>query len=199
MTPAPPPLILASASPYRRELLSRLQLPFRSEKPGVDEAGVPNERPAALAVRLAVSKAKAVAARNRGAVVVGSDQVAELDGRSVGKPGTVARAIEQLTSASGRVVIFHTAVALVRADGAVAQHTDVTRVRFRPLSPAEIERYVALDEPLDCAGSFRSEARGVALFESIETADPTALVGLPLIWLSGALRGAGLDPLAAPA
>jgi septum formation protein len=192
-------LILASTSPYRRALLERLRLPFSAEAPGIDEAARPGEAPGALALRLALAKAGAIAARRPGAVVVGSDQVAECQGRTLGKPLDAGRAREQLAAASGTTVVFHTAVAVVHADGTTREtHTDLTRVRFRRLGAAEIARYVALDEPLDCAGSFRTEGLGIALFEAIESEDPTALVGLPLIWLAGALGRAGLNPLAPP-
>ena len=190
------PLILASTSPYRRELLARLRLPFSVEAPGVEEARLAGEAGAGLAERLARAKAAAVAARHPGAVVIGSDQVAECQGRVLGKPHTAARARDQLAEASGATVLFHTAVALVHADGATVEtHTDLTRVRFRRLGADEIARYVALDEPLDCAGSFRAEALGVALFEAVESEDPTGLVGLPLIWVAAALRRAGLSAL----
>jgi len=190
-----PPLILASTSRYRKELLERLRLPFTAESPAVDETAVAGESPAALAERLAEAKARAVAARHAGhVVVIGSDQVAACAGRRLGKPGTPDRAREQLAAASGQVVVFHTAVALVHRGG-VERHRDQTRVRFRSLSPAEIARYVEIESPLDCAGSFKSEGLGVALFETIDSEDPTALVGLPLIWLAAALRRAGLDPL----
>jgi septum formation protein len=193
-----PALILASTSPYRRGLLERLRLPFVAEAPGVEELARPGEAAAALALRLAQAKAVAVARRRARAVVIGSDQVAECQGRVLGKPGTAERAREQLALASGTTVVFHTAVAVVHADGVTCEtHTDLTRVRFRRLGAEEIERYVELDAPLDCAGSFRSEGLGVALFEAIETRDPAALVGLPLIWLAGALGRAGLNPLAA--
>jgi septum formation protein len=193
--PSPrPPLILASTSRYRAELLGRLKLPFSAEPPGVDEAALEGESPAALAERLAVLKARAVAARHPGALVIGSDQVASLGDRRLGKPGTAERAREQLALASGQSVLFHTAVALARPAG-LELHRDETRVHFRTLSAGEIARYVELDAPLDCAGSFRSEGLGVALFAAIETRDPAALVGLPLVWLSGALARAGLDPL----
>jgi len=196
MPARPSRLILASTSPYRRELLRRLRLPFDSEAPGVEETRSRDEAPGPLALRLALAKAAAVAARHPGAVVIGSDQVAECQGHVLGKPGSAERACEQLRQASGATVVFHTAVAVLHADGATREtHTDLTRVRFRRLGAEEIARYVALDEPYDCAGSFRSEGLGVALFESIETTDPTGLVGLPLVWLSGALARAGLNPL----
>ena len=193
------PLVLASTSRYRAELLHRLGLPFAQVAPEVDEAALPGEDPAALAARLAVAKARAVAARQPGAWVIGSDQVAVLDGVALGKPGTVTRAREQLAQASGRSVEFLTAVVLVDADaGAVASAIDRTLVQFRVLDAHDIARYVAREQPLDCAGSFKSEALGVALFEAIETRDPTALVGLPLIALCRMLRDAGLDPLDGP-
>ncbi len=192
-----PALILASTSPYRRALLERLRLPFSVEAPGVEEASRPDEAPGALAARLAAEKADAVAGRHPGAIVIGSDQVAECGGRPLGKPGTAERAREQLAAASGTTVVFHTAVALLHADGRTRErHTDLTRVRFRRLSAAEIARYVALDAPIDCAGSFRSEGLGAALFEAVESSDPTALVGLPLVWVAAALARAGLNPLA---
>ena len=196
MRPTPPALILASTSPYRRELLKRLQLPFEVASPQVDETPLSGEAPRALARRLARAKAEAVAALNPSAVVIGSDQVAELDGMPLGKPGSAERARAQLSLASGRTMIFHTSVAIALPGGAPAEHTDLTRVRFRTLSAAAIASYVDLDQPLDCAGSFRSEGLGVTLFEAIESLDPTALVGLPLVWVAGALRSAGLDPLA---
>lgn len=193
-----PALILASTSSYRRTLLERLGLPFAVEAPGIDEAAAPGEAPAALAARLAAAKARAVGGRRAGGLVIGSDQVAECDGQLLGKPLSVANARLQLAAASGRTVVFHTAVALLHADRVrLQQHTDRTRVRFRRLDAAAIARYVELDRPLDCAGSFRSEGLGAALLEAIETEDPSALVGLPLIWLAQALARAGLDPLSA--
>ncbi len=196
MTADKAPLILASTSPYRRLLLERLRLPFTAEAPGVEEAALPGEEPGTLALRLARAKAAAVSRRHPGAVVIGSDQVAECRGRVLGKPGGPERAREQLALASGTTVVFHTAVALAHADGeTVDMHTDLTRVRFRRLDAREIERYVALDEPYDCAGSFRSEGLGVALFEAVESEDPTGLVGLPLVWVAGALARAGLSVL----
>jgi septum formation protein len=191
-----PPLILASTSRYRRELLERLRLPFSTENPAVDETRAPDESPAELALRLALAKATAVAARHPDAVVIGSDQVAACAGHALGKPGTPERARQQLAVASGQTVSFHTAVAVIAPHRAVPElHRDETRVRFKPLSEVTIARYVELDQPLDCAGSFRSEGLGIALFEAIDTSDPTALVGLPLVWLAGALARAGLDPL----
>jgi septum formation protein len=195
-----PPLILASTSAYRRALLERLSLPFEAAAPAVDETPLAGESPDQLSARLALAKARAVAAKHPGAVVIGSDQVATTpDGRILGKPGTVERAVEQLQAASGRAVVFLTAVAVVHPDGSCDTHTDRTVAVFRSLSEAEIRRYVDLDRPLDCAGSFRSEALGAALLERVENLDPTGLIGLPLVWLANALRRAGLDPLSARA
>lgn len=192
-------LVLASTSRYRHELLTRLGLPFTCASPGVDETPAAGEAPEALALRLARAKAAAVAATVDGpALVIGSDQCLALDGRIVGKPGTVEAACAQLAASSGRRVRFHTAVAVVRTDdGAERTHVDTTEVVFRSLDAATIRRYVAREEPLDCAGSFRSEGLGIALFERIDNADPTALVGLPLIATARMLRELGLDPLAA--
>ncbi len=193
-----PRLILASTSRYRRELLERLRLAFEVVSPGVDESPQASEAPATLAMRLALAKAQAVAAHAAEAVVIGSDQVAELDGQAIGKPGTHERAIEQLTMMSGRRVVFHTAVAVVRRDRGFerALLAPVT-VQFRCLRREDIERYLQLDTPYDCAGSAKSEALGVALLDSIDSDDPTALIGLPLIRTCALLREAGLDPLGA--
>ncbi|GGA71693.1 Maf-like protein [Arenimonas soli] len=186
------PLVLASTSRYRRELLERLALPFSVERPHVDESPLPGESPLALARRLAEAKARAVAAAHPGAWVIGSDQVAERDGQPVGKPGDDAAAVAQLLAASGREQHFHTAFCLFRqADGGLFAGEDLTVVRFRDLDPDEVARYVAAEQPLDCAGSFKCEGLGICLFEAIQTQDPTALVGLPLISLSAALRRAG--------
>jgi septum formation protein len=199
MITSPPPLILASTSRYRRELLSRLRLPFSVEPPGVDETPRPGEAPAVLAQRLAMEKACAVAARHPGSVVIGSDQVADLAGDPLGKPGNHARAVAQLQRMSGQRVVFQTALAVVRQDiGFEGVDLAAVTVTFRTLSDAEIEAYLRLDEPYDCAGSARSESLGVALLAGIDSDDPTALVGLPLIRTCALLRAAGLDPLAAP-
>ena len=193
-----PRLILASTSRYRRELLQRLRLPFEVISPGVDEAALAGEAPADLAIRLALAKAQAVAAHAADAVVIGSDQVAELDGRAIGKPGSHERALEQLRMMSGQRVVFHTAVAVVcRARGFERALLAPVSVQFRSLRSDEIERYLRLDTPYDCAGSARSEALGVALLERIDSDDPTALIGLPLIRTCALLREAGLDPLGA--
>ncbi len=191
-----PPLILGSSSRYRRELLSRLRLPFDVMSPQVDETPLPGEAPAALALRLALAKAHAVAQSRPDAIVIGSDQVADLDGLPIGKPGTHERATAQLRQLSGRRAVFQTAVAVVRADTGYAQVllAPVT-VHFRVLSDVEIERYLRLEEPYDCAGSAKCETLGIALLASIDSDDPTALIGLPLIRTCALLRAAGLDPL----
>lgn len=185
------PLVLASTSPYRRELLGRLHLPFTVASPGVDEAERPDELPRARAQRLAIAKAQAVARSHKDAVVVGSDQVAALGSRILDKPGTPEAARAQLAALAGQRAEFHTACAVVAPGGAQAVHVDLTIVRIRALSAREIERYVDIERPLDCAGGFKVEALGISLFDAVESADPTALVGLPLIWLAGALRDAG--------
>jgi len=191
-----PSLVLASTSVYRRDLLARLGLPFATESPGIEETELPGESPSARALRLAVLKARAVAVRHPEAVVIGSDQVASLtDGaadRILHKPGTAERNRTQLASLSGRSARFDTAVAVVWPGGTL-RHVDRTEVRFRALGAAEIARYVEREAAIDCAGGFKVEGLGVALMESIATNDPTGLVGLPLIWLCGALRGAGFS------
>jgi septum formation protein len=194
---ARPRLILASTSRYRRELLQRLRLAFEVESPEVDEAPLPGERPAELAQRLALAKARAVAARHRDAVVIGSDQVADLDGTPLGKPGSHARAVEQLRAMSGRAIVFQTGVAVVcAARGFEAAALAPVTVRFRTLSDAEIDHYLRTEQPYDCAGSAKSETLGIALLDAIESDDPSALVGLPLIRTCALLRQAGIDPLA---
>lgn len=192
------PLVLASTSRYRAALLDRLGIPYATAAPGVDEAALPGESAADACVRLAEAKARAVAARHPGALILGSDQVADCDGRHVGKPGTIERAREQLRAQSGRAVTFHTGVALLDA---ATGRCEVERVdvvsRFRALTDHEIEAYLARESPLDCAGSVRSEALGIALFDAIESDDPSALVGLPLIATCRLLRRAGVDVLSA--
>jgi septum formation protein len=189
-----PPIILASTSRYRRELLERLRLQFTTCSPDVAEDANPGEPPAAMAARLALAKARSIVAAD--AIVIGSDQVASLDGQLLRKPGTADVAVAQLRKAQGKTVLFHTAVAVVAtSSGATLQHTDCTEVVFRSLDDAALTRYVALESPLDCAGSFKSEALGVTLFERISSHDPTALVGLPLIFVADALRRLGADPL----
>lgn len=189
--PEPARLVLGSTSVYRRGLLSRLGLPFEVDRPEVDEAPQAGEAPSALVERLAVEKALAVAGRWPGSWVIGSDQLAELDGAPLGKPGGRDAAEAQLASMSGRDVTFLTALALVQDDRVMPVHLDRTIVRFRRLQAAEIARYVEAERPFDCAGSFKSEGRGVALFDAIESSDPTALIGLPLIATARLLREAG--------
>lgn len=184
-------LLLASTSPYRRELLSRLCIPFDVARPEVDETPRPGESPLALAQRLAAAKAAAVAARESDAWVIGSDQVAELDGQPLGKPGGRDRALAQLAAMSGRSVAFRTALCVMHRDLGRFDAVDTTIVRFRGLAADEIARYVDAEQPFDCAGSFKSEGLGITLFEAIDTSDPTALVGLPLIATARLLREAG--------
>jgi septum formation protein len=194
-----PRLILASTSRYRRELLQRLRLPFEVVAPHTDESPLPGETPAALALRLALAKAQAVAALHRDAVVIGSDQVADLDGQAIGKPGNHERATAQLRLMRGRRVIFQTGVAVVRADTGFAQALLApVAVSFRDLTDVEIEYYLRTEQPYDCAGSAKCETLGISLLDAIDSDDPTALVGLPLIRTSRLLREAGLNPLQAP-
>jgi septum formation protein len=189
-------LILASTSPYRAAQLARIGIEFRVEASLIGESPVSGETHGDRALRLAHAKASAVARKFPGAWVLGSDQVADCNGSIHDKPGDASRATKQLQASSGQAVVFHTAVVLRHDDSGVAlSHLDRTTVRFRALSDAEIAAYVLRDKPFDCAGGFRSEGLGIALFDAIETHDPTALVGLPLIWVAGALRTAGIDPL----
>jgi 7-methyl-GTP pyrophosphatase len=190
-----PRLILASTSRYRALLLERLGLPFSIESPGIDESSDDGEEAAARALRLARAKAAAVLERHASSWVIGADQVAVVAGRVLEKPGEAVRCREQLRASSGRSAAFHTAVVLFGPEPA-REHVDRTVVRFRKLTDREIARYVEIEKPFDCAGAFRSEGLGVALMRSIKSEDPTALVGLPLIWLAAALTAAGLDPLA---
>jgi septum formation protein len=204
MSPALPPsatqaisstglrLVLASTSAYRRQLLERFGIAFTVAGSNVDESPLPGESAVDLVQRLARAKAEAVAHRHTGSLVIGSDQLA-LCGRDVlGKPGSGERAIAQLRSLSGQRVTFHTAVHVVNSDSGTNEgHVDVTTVHFRQLTDDEIKRYVAHDKPYDCAGGFKVEALGVSLFTRVESQDPTGLIGLPLIWLAGALRRSG--------
>lgn len=186
-------LVLASTSRYRRELLARLALPFETAAPDVDETPRAGEAPRELALRLALEKAQAVAVRKPQAIVIGSDQVADLHGQPLGKPGTHERAAAQLARMSGQTVLFHTAVAVVQASRGFAQSSLATvTVRFRTLDAATIERYLLAEQPYDCAGSAKSEGLGIALLQAIESDDPTALIGLPLIRTAQLLRAAGL-------
>lgn len=187
-------LVLGSTSRYRRELLQRFGLPFDVVGPHVDETPQPNEAPAALAQRLALAKAQAVAAQRPEAIVIGSDQVADLHGQPLGKPGTHERAVAQLRQMSGQTVLFQTAVAVVcAATGLAACELAVVRVVFRDLTDAEIERYLRAEQPYDCAGSAKSEGLGITLLDHIDNDDPTALIGLPLIRTARLLRLAGLQ------
>ncbi|MFY3384572.1 Maf family protein [Paracidovorax sp. MALMAid1276] len=187
------PLVLGSTSRYRRELLERLGLPFTVAAPDVDETPLPGETPRALAVRLALAKARAVARKHPDAVVIGSDQVADLSGQPLGKPGEHDRAVQQLRQMRGQTVIFQTALAVVcTATGFEQADLAPVEVRFRPLSDEEIERYLRAEQPYDCAGSAKSEGLGIALLDAIHSDDPTALIGLPLIRTCHMLRAAGL-------
>lgn len=198
-----PQIVLASTSPFRRELLARLRLPFEAAAPDVDETPLPGEDAERLVVRLAEAKARAVAAQYPHALIIGSDQVAGLDGAPgdeiLGKPGSRARAIEQLTRASGRRVVFRTGLCLLRAeDGMTQTACELFQVHFRRLTAAQIAAYVDREQPYGCAGSFKSEGLGITLFERLTGADPNALVGLPLIRLVDMLAAAGVDVLTAP-
>ena len=186
------PLILASSSIYRRDLLARLGLPFETISPGVDERALPNESVAAMALRLAIAKATAIAKVHPNAWVIGSDQAADLHGEAIGKPGNFDNALLQLQRMRGQAVYFHTAVCLMRADYSVAMNV-TTEVRFRDLPDATLINYLNLEQPYDCAGSAKCEGMGIALLESIRSDDPTALIGLPLIALSTLLRDAGFE------
>ena len=191
-------LILGSTSRYRRELLQRLRVPFEVVSPDMDETPLANEAPQALATRLALAKAKAVAALHPNAVVIGSDQVADLNGEPLGKPGTHERAVLQLQRMRGQTVVFQTAVSVVcQASGFEQTELAQIKVRFRDLSDAEIEAYLRAEEPYDCAGSAKSEGLGIALLDAIDNDDPTALIGLPMIRTARLLRAAGIDLLGA--
>ena len=187
-------LVLASTSAYRKMLLERLHLPFDTDRPETDETPLPGEAPAATAERLAAEKARAVAGRWPDALVIGSDQVAHLGDEVFGKPGTEARAIAQLQRMRGQTVVFHTALAMLNTrTGHLQVEVIPTQVRFRNLSDDEIRRYVAKEQPLDCAGSAKSEGLGITLLDAMPGEDPTALIGLPLIALSRMLRAEGLE------
>ena len=191
-------LILGSTSRYRRELLQRLRVPFEVVSPDMDETPLANEAPQALATRLALAKAKAVAALHPNAVVIGSDQVADLNGEPLGKPGTHERAVLQLQRMRGQTVVFQTAVSVVcQASGFEQTELAQIKVRFRDLSDAEIEAYLRAEEPYDCAGSAKSEGLGIALLDAIDNDDPTALIGLPMIRTARLLRTAGIELLGA--
>ena len=180
-------IVLATQSPYKRQLLSRLVSDFVTDPSGIDESPLAGETPGEQAARLAEAKAREVAPRHAGAWVIGADQLAESGDRAVGKQPTAARARSMLMSFSGQALRFHTAVCVLDPAGIAHSHTDLTVARFRPLDRALVERYLALDEPYDCTAAFRAEGAGPLLLEALETADPTAIVGLPLIWLASAL------------
>jgi septum formation protein len=193
-------LVLGSTSVYRRELMERLRLPFSVAAPHVDETPFPGEAPAVLARRLALAKARAVADQHPDCIVIGSDQVADLHGQPLGKPGTHERAVAQLQAMRGQLVIFQTAVAVVcKATGFAQEDLAAVKVQFRSLTDAEIEHYLRTETPYDCAGSAKSEGLGISLLDAIDNDDPTALVGLPLIRTCRMLRAAGLDFWGAPA
>lgn len=193
-------LILGSTSIYRHELLARLRIPFKAIAPEIDETPLPHEEPGALAARLALAKARAVALRFPQAVVIGSDQVADLHGLSLGKPGTHSRAVAQLRQMRGQIVVFQTAVAVVCLENGFEQQSlAAVNVKFRHLTDQEIENYLQLEKPYDCAGSAKSEGLGIALLESIDSDDPTALIGLPLIRTCQLIRAAGIELLATQA
>jgi septum formation protein len=188
------PLVLGSTSAYRRELLARLHIPFEVVSPDVDETPQPQETPNNLARRLALEKARSVALRHPGAVVIGSDQVADLAGQALGKPGNHELAVRQLQRMRGHIVIFQTAVAVVCLDtGFGAVELASVKVKFRELTDTEIESYLQVEQPYDCAGSAKSEGLGIALLETIDSDDPTALIGLPLIRTCRMIRSAGIE------
>ena len=190
---SPRTLILGSTSPYRRELLQRLRIPFEVQGPEVDETPHAGEAPMALAQRLALAKAQAVAQRFPQAIVIGSDQVADLNGEPLGKPGTHANAVKQLQQMRGQTVVFQSAVSVVcLATGFTQSDLAQVKVQFRHVSDTAIEAYLQAEQPYDCAGSAKSEGLGIALLERIDNQDPTALVGLPLILTCRLLRAAGL-------
>ena len=180
-------LVLASQSPYKRRLLSRLVSDFLTHPSGIDESPLAGESPRDQAARLAEAKARAVAPHHAGAWIIGADQLAELDGRAVGKQRTAEQARSTLMSFSGRTLSFHTAVCVLDPESKAHTHTDLTVARFRTLDRARVERYLALDSPYDCTAAFRAEGAGPLLLDALETSDPTAIIGLPLLWLASAL------------
>jgi septum formation protein len=190
--PSAPPIVLASSSSYRRGLLDRFLNDYESVSPGIDESAYPTDNPGELASLLARKKAEAVVSKYRNALVIGADQIAVIDERVLGKPGDHQRAVEQLLAASGKAVRFLTAVCLLDpVTRRRFEHVDTTTVRFRNFDRRLAESYLRLDQPYDCAGSFKIEGAGFVLFESVSTDDPTALIGLPMIWLSGRLQELG--------
>lgn len=190
-----PTLILASSSQYRRELLSRLGVPFTTSSPDIDESALPGETPRETALRLSKLKALKMAEENPGAIVIGSDQVADLNGVKLGKPHTRERAIEQLLSMQGQTIVFTSALSVVNPQGEVETVESRTVVKMRPLSRETIESYVDREKPFDCAGSAKIEKLGIALMEEVRSDDPTSLIGLPLMVLTTLLSRAGLEVL----
>lgn len=191
-----PSIILASSSPFRREVLNKLGLPFECESPNIDESAVADETPESLVARLALEKAQAVANRHPDALIISSDQVAVLDGKIITKPGNHSSAVEQLSLASGREVVFLTSLCLLNT--ASGQHQLMVcpfTVHFLELSPSQIESYLMIEKPYNCAGSFKSEGLGITLFSKLEGDDPNTLIGLPLIELTKMLRHEGIEPL----
>lgn len=201
---SPPLLILGSSSPYRKELLERLHLPFEVSKPEIDESPQAGEAPETTALRLSLEKARAIAAKRPGALIIGSDQVATLDGIQIGKPGNHENALQQLRMMRGRQVVFHSALCLWDGrrgnDATLAAQTECvpTHVTFRDLPDTELDAYLRIEQPYDCAGSAKNEGLGIALIEKIESTDPTALTGLPLIALTTMLRKAGVSFFGSP-
>ena len=187
-----PPIVLASTSPYRRQLLQRLRLPFAVRAPRVEEPPLPGEAPRDTACRLALAKAGVVAADEPGAIVIGSDQVADVDGEALSKPGSHDAALAQLRRMQGREVVFHTAVAVVAPDGSRQVDEVPTAVRFRVLPVERLDAYLRADMPYDCAGAAKIESLGITLLESVRSDDPTALIGLPLIRLTTMLAACGV-------
>ena len=193
-----PQLILASTSPYRKEFLKRLGLPFDSKNPQVDESEKKGETASKLAVRLAHAKADRIAKRTKDSnkVIIGADQTASINNQLLRKPGNRDNALRQLMACQGKVVSFYTACCVIDLRSkSLQQHTDQTQVSFLTLSKKQLERYIELEKPFNCAGGFKAEGLGISLFKSITSTDPTALLGLPLIWLAGKLRELDLDPL----
>jgi septum formation protein len=186
------PIVLASTSPYRRELLQRLRVAFSVEGPGIDESAHAHEAPRQTALRLALAKAESVARRHPRSIVIGSDQVADIDGEALSKPGHHAAALEQLARMQGREVVFHTAVAVVGPGGGYDLAEVPTSVRFRNLPTSRLDAYLRVERPYDCAGAAKIEALGITLVESVRSEDPTALVGLPLIRLTTMLAAVGV-------
>ena len=190
--PSAPPIILASSSRYRQQLIARFLDDYETASPGIDETAIDGESPREQATRLARAKAEAVSSQHRDALIIGADQLAVLDGKVLGKPGDHTRAVEQLLAASGKNLCFITAACLLDpVTRGRYEHADETLVRFRQFDRRLADAYLRYDEPYDCAGSFKIEGAGFVLFESVSNEDPTALIGLPMIWLAGTLMELG--------